>query len=80
MTYIIKVQERIKKIWDARLDATEKFNGERGLPRIIRLSRRLKLTDKERLVMIYTLTCHVAEARSSNAALRYSNSVAYEYM
>ena len=41
-----QVQERIKKIWDAKLEVTEKVKGESGLPRIICLSRRLKLSDK----------------------------------
>ena len=48
---------------------TEKEKGEGGLPRIIRLSRRLKLSEKETLVMIYVLTCQVGEARKS--AIRF---------
>ena len=66
------MQERIKKIWDAKLDVTEKVKGENGLPRIIRLSRRLKLSEKETLVMIYTLTCQVAESRGATGGMRYS--------
>ena len=60
-----QVQERIKRIWDEKLRVTEKEKGEGGLPRIVRLSRRLKLSEKETLVMIYTLTCQVGEARTS---------------
>ena len=56
----LQVQERIKKIWDAKLEVTEKIKGEIGLPRIVRLSRRLKLSEKETLVMIYTLTYQVS--------------------
>ena len=48
---------------------TEKEKGEGGLPRIVRLSRRLKLSEKETLVMIYVLTCQVGEARTS--AIRF---------
>ena len=64
-----QVQERIKRIWDEKLRVTEKEKGEGGLPRIVRLSRRLKLSEKETLVMIYTLTCQVGEARTS--AIRF---------
>ena len=52
------------------MDVTEKLKGEKGVPRIIRLSRRLKLTEKEMMIMIYTLICQVAVERGSNAALR----------
>ena len=69
----MQVQERIKKIWDAKLEVTEKVNGENGLPRIVRLSRRLKLSDKETLVMIYTLACQVAESRGSAGGMRYTS-------
>ena len=64
-----QVQERIKRIWDEKLRVTEKEKGEGGLPRIVRLSRRLKLSEKETLVMIYVLTCQVGEARTS--AIRF---------
>ena len=53
-------------IWDAKLEVTEKVKGESGLPRIIRLSRRFKLSDKETLVMIYTLTYQVASQLSKS--------------
>ena len=44
-----------------RLAATEKSKGEAGLPRIIRLSRRLKLTEKETDVMMYVLATQVRD-------------------
>ena len=70
------MQERIKKIWDAKLEVTEKVKGESGLPRIIRLSRRLKLNEKETLVMIYTLTCQVAESRGAGGGgMRYMSCI-----
>ena len=50
-------------IWNAKLEVTEKVKGESGLPRIVRLSRRLKLSEKETLVMIYILICMIAESR-----------------
>ena len=50
-------------IWNAKLEVTEKVKGESGLPRIVRLPRRLKLSEKETLVMIYILICKIAESR-----------------
>ena len=52
----------------SRLKASEDANGEPGLPRIIRLCRRLKLTEKETMVMIYTLCCQVGENRTGGFA------------
>ena len=52
----------------SRLKASEASNGEPGLPRIIRLCRRLKLTEKETKVMIYTLCCQVGENRTGGFA------------
>ena len=66
----MQVQERMKKIWDAKLEVTEKVKGESGLPRIVRLSRRFKLNEKETLVMVYTLTCQVAESRGAAGGMR----------
>ena len=43
------------KIWQLKLETTERVKGELALPRIIRLSRRLKLSEKETQVMIYAL-------------------------
>ena len=65
------MQERIKKIWDAKLEVTERVKGVSGLPRIIRLSWRLKLSEKETLVLIYTFTCQVAESRGATGGMRY---------
>ena len=42
--------------------------GIEGLPRIIRLSRKLKLSEKETLIMIYTLCCQVGESRMGGMA------------
>lgn len=53
------VVERFKKIIDKRLAATEKSNGEVGLPRVIRLSRRLKLNEKETSILTYVLVAQV---------------------
>ena len=55
------VTQRFLKIRDMRLAATEKSKGEAGLPRIIRLSRRLKLTEKETDVMMYVLISQVRD-------------------
>ena len=73
-----QVQERIKQIWDEKLRVTEKEKGEGGLPRIVRLSRRLKLSEKETLVMIYVLTCQVGEARTS--AIRFGRFAGRHYL
>ena len=53
------------KIWDVRIKVSEEASGEGGLPRIVRLSRKLKLTKKETSVMIYVLCCQVCVGRSS---------------
>ena len=52
----------------SRLKASENANSEPGLPRIVRLCRRLKLTEKETKVMIYTLCCQVGENRTGGFA------------
>ena len=49
------------KIWDARLKSKEEKKELEGLPCIIRLSRKVKLSEKETLIMIYTLCCQVGE-------------------
>ena len=67
--FLSQVMQRIQQIWNAKLKVTEEVKGEGNLPRIIRLSRRLKLSEKETIIMIYTLTCQVGEARTS--ALRF---------
>ena len=65
-----QVQERIKKIWDAKLTLTEETNGAKALPRIVRLCRKLKLTEKETMVMFYIIVWQVAETRTTNVASR----------
>ncbi|XP_019854420.1 PREDICTED: uncharacterized protein LOC105313451 [Amphimedon queenslandica] len=55
------VVERFKKIIDKRLAATEKTNGEVGLPRVIRLSRRLKLNEKETSILTYVLVAQASK-------------------
>ena len=66
------MQERIKKIWDAKLEVTEKIKGKSGLLHIIRLSWRPKLSEKETLVMIYTPTCQIAELKGAGGGgMRY---------
>ena len=54
-----KVQDSLKKIWKLKLEATEAANGEAGLPRVVKLARRLKLSEKETTVLIYTLCSQV---------------------
>ena len=49
-------------IWNAKLEVTEKVKGESGLPQIVRLSRRLKLSEKETLIMIYILICKITKS------------------
>ena len=61
-----QVQERIKQIWDEKLRVTEKEKGEGGLPHIIQLSRRLKLSEKETLVMTYILTHQMTKIKYSS--------------
>ena len=65
------MKERIKLIWDSKLKVTEEHNGESGLPRVVRLSNRLKLSDKEKMVMYYTLCCQVGESRNATGTLRF---------
>ena len=65
------------KIRDMRLAATEKSKGEAGLPRIIRLSRRLKLTEKETDVMIYVLATQVRNSCHSYHYLTYLAAFAF---
>ena len=54
-----KAAERISKIWDLKLKVTEEKQGSDGLPRIIRLARRLKLPEKETMVLVYILVCQI---------------------
>ncbi len=64
-----QIESRIKIIWESKLKLTEEADGEQSLPRVIRLCRRLSLTDKESMVMLYTIVCQMSETRSIN--LRY---------
>ena len=48
-------------LWQSRLEATEESEGESGLPRVVRLSRRLNLNKKESLTMVFVLVTHVFE-------------------
>ena len=52
-----KAAERIHKIWDLKLKVTEEKKGSEGLPRIIRLARRLKLSEKETTLLVFVLAC-----------------------
>ena len=52
-----RAAERICKIWELKLKVTEEMLGCEGLPRIIRLARRLELTEKETTVLMYILAC-----------------------
>lgn len=65
-----QVQERIKTIWTSKMAVAEKLKGEQGLPRIIRLARKLKLSEKETLVLIYAFITQVARSRNSATGLR----------
>lgn len=56
------------------MSVSEKQKGEQGLPRIIRLSRKLKLSEKESLVLIYAFVTQVAKSRNSIQGTRYVNS------
>lgn len=62
--FLIQVEKRIKTIWDQKLQVAESTHGEAGLPRLVRLCRKLKLTEKETLIMTYVLCCQVGESRS----------------
>ena len=55
-----KVADRIQQLWSRVLAATEKEKGEKGLPRIIRLSRRFALTEKETKAMVYVFCNQVS--------------------
>lgn len=57
-----KAAERIRKIWEFKLKVTEERNGTDGLPRIIRLARRLELSNKETQALVYILCCQVGES------------------
>ena len=58
------MQKCLKTIWDHKVQVTELKCGEVGLPRVVRLCHKLKLTDKESLMMSYALCCQVGELRS----------------
>ena len=64
-----QVQKRLKTVWDYKLKVTEATHGEAGLPRLVRLCRKLKLTEKEAFVMAYILSCQVGEPRASSSRL-----------
>ena len=51
-----KAVERIRKIWELKLKVTEEMLGSEGLPRIIRLARRLELSEKETILIVYIFT------------------------
>ncbi len=53
------VEERFMLLWNGKLKATESSNGELGLPRVIRLSRKLQLNDKETRVLAYIMLAQV---------------------
>ena len=55
----------MKTIWDTKLKVTEEAKGEKGLPRVIKLARRYKFSDKETLVLVYVFTCQAADQQSS---------------
>ena len=61
---IPQVQKRLKTIWDHKLKVTESKRGEAGLPRVVRLCRKLKLTEKESMIMNYALCSQIGELRS----------------
>ena len=65
-----KVAERLLKIWHMKLRATEEARGEDGLPRIIRLNRRLKLSEKEGLAMVYILSCQIGDMDRTRGLFR----------
>ena len=68
-----KVQDSLKKIWKLKLEATEAANGEAGLPRVVKLARRLKLSEKETTVLIYTLCSQVLRVGVVITDDRYQN-------
>ena len=66
-----------------RLAATEKSKGEAGLPRIIRLSRRLKLTEKETDVMMYVLATQVRDFTHNakkNRKFLFNNAIGFFFV
>ncbi len=65
---IPQVQDRLLCIQEAKLRVTEAAKGEGGLPRIIRVCRKLHLNKKETLVMVFALCCQVCDARFSGAS------------
>lgn len=44
---------------------TEDAKGEKGLPRVIKLARRYKLSEKETLALVYVFNCQVADQQAS---------------
>eukprot|EP00731_Ephydatia_muelleri_P032086 Em0023g593a len=60
-----EVAARLKTIWDTKLKVTEEAKGEKGLPKVIKLARRYKFSDKETLVLVYVFTCQAADQQSS---------------
>ena len=63
---IFQVATRLKAIWDTKLKVTEEAKGEKGLPRIVKLARRYKLSEKETTVLIYVFTSQVADQQAIN--------------
>ena len=62
--YTFQVLERIKTIWTNKLSVSEKVHGELGLPRIVRLARKFKLSEKETQVIIYAFISKVTKSKS----------------
>ena len=63
VTALKKIADRLLKICDLKLKATEKISGEAGLPRVIKLSRHLKLSEAETNILVYILVCQVSKAK-----------------
>ena len=62
----VQVAERLKKIIDLRVKATEQKHGEVRLPRVMRLCHKYDLTDKETAIMLYLLTYKYDDEQDSN--------------
>ena len=56
-------------IIDGRLEATKEAYGAVGLPRVIRLAHRYKMSPSESEVLVYCLVCSVARSRRASVHL-----------
>lgn len=61
MQALAMVKDRLWTVWNRTLEITEKDLGEEALPRVIRLSRKLELSERETKILVYILSAQVGK-------------------